>query len=168
MRPSSVRLPWLTTRLYYHLQQKPPGQLLQPDFQRRRDGLATTTAGLLFVSQASMTYPHIIRLRNPWQNNADQNPTRYCRSFHCPTGLEAHEQVWLVVENPDRVERVVLNARPLGEAPWDTKSCGFDVTAILTARNTIEIDVAGQVIGQTVTDVFGPVRLEIRLGPAVT
>ena len=98
-----------------------------------------------------MAYPHVIRLRGPWDlqplarfsSAADAaiiestdplppaqriNPltdwgtalgpgfrgrARYSRRFNRPTGLEAHERVWLVVAGVDGHGQCLLDGQPL-------------------------------------------------------
>lgn len=89
---------------------------------------------------------HIIRLRGPWQYEVveqftpavpvaipagkQQQPAdwseilgpdfrgtvRYRRIFHQPTGLEAGQEVWLVVTRVRSHAKVELDGKPLGEA----------------------------------------------------
>src|SRR4051794_4944409 len=41
---------------------------------------------------------------------------RYTRHFNCPTGLEPHDRVWLVLEGVDARGEVILNSARLGPA----------------------------------------------------
>src|SRR6185312_14485114 len=55
---------------------------------------------------------------------------RYQRTFQKPTGLDAGERVWLVVEGPRSRGSVELNRKRLGEAGGR-----FDITAYLEDHN---------------------------------
>ena len=64
---------------------------------------------------------------------------RYRRVFQKPTGLDAGERVWLVVE-PARSQTVVeLNRKRLGEVVRDGTPLRFDVTELLDDHNRLEI-----------------------------
>jgi beta-galactosidase/beta-glucuronidase len=85
---------------------------------------------------------------------------RYSRAFHRPTGLEAGEHVFLVVE-PARSRGVVeLNGKRVGEVRWGFEALRVDVTELMVGDEKLEIVVehdspagAGGLIGE--------VRLEI-------
>jgi hypothetical protein len=89
--------------------------------------------------------PHVIRLRGPWKcadrtfdwdtqlQDALAGGTRTClsRQFGMPTGLTASDEVRLVIEGLTASE-VRLNGTALTGA--------FDVTNLLQARNSLEIE----------------------------
>jgi hypothetical protein len=66
---------------------------------------------------------------------------RYHRVFQKPTGLDAGERVWLVVEPPRSRGVVQLNGKPLGEVLWGGPPGRFDITALLEDHNRLEITV---------------------------
>ena len=66
---------------------------------------------------------------------------RFRRWFNRPTGLEAHERVWIVVESVDATASVTLNGHPLGEIPLGATYCEFDITALLQPRNELLVEV---------------------------
>ena len=79
---------------------------------------------------------------------------RYTRRFGRPTNLEAHERVWLVVEDVAGSATIELN----GEKVPDTF---YDVTDRLRERNLLQIDVTQPDPAQP-AGLVGEVRLEIR------
>lgn len=150
---------------------------------------------------------HPIRLRGPWhykvwatqgspaegelpsgklQMPADWGSTlgqefrgfvQYERNFGCPTALEPHESVWLVLDAIDAIGQVSLNGNFLGEVSFAAGPAKFEVTAHLQERNELVVDVGvpayasveeerlhrGDRTGQP-GGVVGEVRLEIWSG----
>jgi hypothetical protein len=84
-------------------------------------------------------------------------PTVARRSFGAPSRLDAHERVWLIGEGLAGPAEAVLNESRLGE--FRDESFGVDVTALLGARNRLELR-----LGPTTREVETPidVALEIR------
>jgi hypothetical protein len=128
-----------------------------------------------------MIETHTIRLRGPWECDAGNGPVqrvqtpvttgklvggldaaelRCQRRFGCPTCLDKHERVWLVVERPASSADVHLNGTRLGTAASDAAS-EFDVTALLRERNLLILDF-DICAGSDNEPLFGDVRLEIR------
>jgi hypothetical protein len=121
--------------------------------------------------------PHSARAKMPadWAATlgADfRGLVRYRRTFHQPTDLEPHEQVWLVVEPPRSHGAVRLGGKLLGEVVWGGPAGRFDITALLADNCTLEIDVAHPLLdeqGRPPDDgdtsapggLIGEVRLEI-------
>ena len=124
---------------------------------------------------------HIIRLRGPWMiHPATEDattptrvniksagdwaavltdldaPTRLERRFHCPTGLDDRQQVWLVIEGGDSLA-VELNQTPIDSA--DEMSLQFDITTNLMIDNQVAIVIDRQ---DSTTPTITDVRLEIR------
>ncbi|MGH7193845.1 MAG: hypothetical protein ACREJM_09975 [Candidatus Saccharimonadales bacterium] len=117
----------------------------------------------------AMPYPHIIRLRGPWQYTplvrfdderlppagrvelpADWGATlgdyfrgrvRYERSFNPPTNLDPHERVWIVADGADARADVGLNCQSLGTVEGYALSSEWDVTARIGPRNTMSLEV---------------------------
>jgi hypothetical protein len=53
---------------------------------------------------------HSIRLRDPWQcERTDDGATRWTRTFHKPTGLEADDDLWLVLSGMPKEANVTIN-----------------------------------------------------------
>ncbi len=116
-----------------------------------------------------MPYPHLIRLRGPWQYSplvcfgdgplpppggvelpTDWGATlgecfrgrvRYERNFNSPTNLDPHERVWLVIDGADARADVSLNGDPLGAVEGYALSAEWDITEKLGPRNTLSIEV---------------------------
>lgn len=129
-----------------------------------------------------MSYPHVIRLRGPWELMAAGQPgstvqlvqvpsswqtslgadfvgrARYTRYFNMPTGLEQQERVWLCCAGVTSRGSVSLNGQRLSEIvdqqPWEC-----DITQSLAPRNELAIEVEADAPGGGLT---GEVRLEIR------
>ena len=107
-----------------------------------------------------MSAPHVIRLRGPWEREAEPPATtppagtdltgersstlpsnrraRYRRRFGRPHRLQAHEAVYLVVRLAQSTGKVAINETPLGDVRRGAK---FDITALLEERNQLVIDV---------------------------
>ena len=113
--------------------------------------------------QGNMSAPHVIRLRGPWEREAEPPATtppagadladegastlksnrraRYRRRFGRPHRLEAHEAVYLVVRLVQSAGKVAMNERLLGDVRCGTGAARFDITALLEERNQLVIDV---------------------------
>ncbi|MDH3718319.1 MAG: hypothetical protein OES79_09390 [Planctomycetota bacterium] len=107
-----------------------------------------------------MSDSHVIRLGEPWQCTAEAGSVRYQRSFHCPTGL-TDETVWLVLEDAPAGASALLNGQPLAATVSQRGFVEFEITALLAPRNSIQIDVAADVVGPA-APTLGPVKLDIR------
>jgi hypothetical protein len=129
-----------------------------------------------------MIETHAIRLRGPWECQTHDGPRRVhmpaalaaiidgkseghfvCRRrFGCPTCLEPHERVWLVLERSALSGEANLNNEPLGQIDPAQQVIEFDVTSRLRERNelVLEFEVAGP--QSTEEWLFADVRLEIR------
>lgn len=133
-------------------------------------------------------YPHRIRLRGPWEveplavaGGMDQTlpapcrmtmpcrwsqgglagfagRVRFVRRFGFPGRIDAHERVWLTFAGADSVAEVWLNGRFLGRQEQASGPFEFEVTALLTARNTLVVEVEGSAD----TGGLGEVALEVR------
>jgi hypothetical protein len=102
---------------------------------------------------------------------------RYARNFGCPTALEPHEAVFLVLAGLDAIGRVELNGERLGEMTFATGAARFEITHRLNERNELAVEVElpnypssaeeqrqrGGRCGQS-GGLFGEVRLEICSG----
>lgn len=104
---------------------------------------------------------HTIRLRRPWLRTAsegeqaikvdvpDRTPAesdnrsivRYERSFHRPTGLEDHENVWLTIESYSGGSiRVLLNESTLSDSAMESP-VELAVTSHLRPTNRLLIEI---------------------------
>jgi beta-galactosidase/beta-glucuronidase len=127
---------------------------------------------------------HPIRLRGPWECETSDGQVRrvhmpamitaangneyvgrlLCRrQFGCPTCLDQHEQVWLVIARTADTCTAVLNGHPLGEIRGAALSTDFDVTRLLRERNELTLEF-NFTLRQSAPDkpLFEEVRLEIR------
>jgi len=85
-----------------------------------------------------------------------QGIVRFSRRFHCPTGLDAHSRVWLVLEDVDASASIDLNDRFLGRAvfsrlpesakpdngQWQRCPARFEITGDLRPLNQLSITVS--------------------------
>ena len=123
--------------------------------------------------------PPVGRVQMPadWESHLGHDfrgSVRYVRNFGCPTALEPHESVYLVLEGVDALGRVVLNGEQLGEISLADGPSRFEITGRLQERNELAVEVElpayalpeeesqhrGDRIGQA-GGLFGEVRLEI-------
>jgi hypothetical protein len=134
-------------------------------------------------------YPHVIRLRGPWEclpaDGATSEPpseplrvTPPCdvhevigadfrgrvllrRSFHAPVALVANEALWLVVESVGAPARVTLDGALLGEIePGRDVLWEWNITTRQRERMLLEIELT---VGEEVSGpTLGAVRLEVR------
>jgi hypothetical protein len=123
-------------------------------------------------------YPHRIRLRGPWECEAEgpgdarritmpcrwrdlglNAATEYARCrrrFGLPRQLDPHERVWLVFENAAAVQGVDLNGHTFTNG---TTTCEFEVTELLRDRNFLTLVVRNP--GND-THLWEEVALEVR------
>ena len=66
---------------------------------------------------------------------------RYTRRFGLPTNLEAHEDVWLVVDGVDYFGTVAINGQALGEVVGFQTPREFEIRNLLADRNFLTLDV---------------------------
>ena len=130
-----------------------------------------------------MIETHAIRLRGPWECEAnDGSPRRVhmpaalaaiadfkcesrlvCRRrFGCPTCLDPHERVWLVIERPALSGEANLNNEPIGRIDLTKHIIEFDITYRLRERNELVLDFEIATPRSTDELLFADVRLEIR------
>jgi hypothetical protein len=88
------------------------------------------------------------------------------RRFGCPTCLDPHETVFLVVDGCRLLGAVYLNGEPLGQlVHGKTDAAEFDITQRLKDRNELALELAvaaDQTGGDAEAPLFRDVRLEIR------
>ncbi|HEX7447054.1 MAG TPA: hypothetical protein VF306_05890 [Pirellulales bacterium] len=140
-----------------------------------------------------MPYPHVIRLRGPWQYTplaacgdrrlpppgrielpADWGATlgddfrgrvRYERSFNSPTNLDPHERVWLVIDGADPRADVYLNRQSLGTVEGYALSAEWDISERIGPRNTLSLEIE-QLDGGSQKQPFSPTQPGHRQGSA--
>lgn len=79
---------------------------------------------------------HAIRLTAAWERSEGGH---WLRSFGRPSGLEQEHRVLLVVVGAAEEPRLLLNGKLLGATDEaDRRRCAWDVTGMLTHRNTLE------------------------------
>lgn len=134
-----------------------------------------------------MIETHSIRLRGPWECETNGTPPRrvhmpatllatidgehqrrlVCRRrFGCPTCLDPHERVWLVIERPALAGEVNFNDERLGPIRTAEAITELDITSRLLERNelAIDFDIPPATAEPPAADrlLFADVRLEIR------
>ncbi len=89
-------------------------------------------------------YPHVIRLRKPWDIDSPATSARpiVCcsRRFNRPSGLVTGEFVWLVFHGPQISFTAWLNDRPLPLVAGDSAALQANVTAQLAASNLLRLE----------------------------
>lgn len=127
----------------------------------------------------SAMYPHRIRLRGPWECEPINGPSarrvtmpagwvesglegfrglaRFVRKFGYPGRVDETEHVWLVCDGCYGCREVRLNGQLLSDQPCSVFA--FEVTAILTERNQLEVLIAGD---NDKAGLWGEVAIEIR------
>jgi hypothetical protein len=97
---------------------------------------------------------HTIRLREPWEVEAQPGRMIYRRHFNRPTGLEQGDVVRLVIDGLAAAAMVHVNGEPLasGDSCWD-------ISAQLQNRNAIVISLTIDALPPARP--FGEVRLEM-------
>jgi len=104
-------------------------------------------------------YPHRIRLRGPWEHESlpAAAGTRHRRRFGYPGQIDTTERVWITCAGVTGKAVVTLNKQPLGSPPSGVRF-EYEVTPLLSARNELLIDIAGE----QEADLWGEVAMEIR------
>jgi hypothetical protein len=113
-----------------------------------------------------MFLAHSFRLRDPWQREllADGG-VRWSRVFHRPTGLEPDDELWLVCSGLPPGASVAMNATPL-TAPNPDAPYQFHVTALLTEKNRIAIDIPSSALQSSAASLqsLSAFPYDVRLG----
>jgi hypothetical protein len=122
-----------------------------------------------------MFYPHIIRLRGPWQQESAQpgSPSAqsiqiWRRRFHKPTGLDPGEAVWLVAQSTTPLLRATLNGAIVDLRSSSDESAinlyDGEITLRLEANNELMLELCAPPISNVEKGDALPaeVRLEIR------
>jgi hypothetical protein len=123
-----------------------------------------------------MPYPHVIRLRGPWQETVIQETVpgheipdsqrqqaglhRYVcfeRSLGRPSQIDENERVWLVVEGLDAAGEVTWNDKHLGPLKRHFLPLALDVTDQLESRNRIALKLS---YSPPESIVFSPSKVE--------
>jgi hypothetical protein len=88
---------------------------------------------------------------------------RFRRAFHCPTNLDPHETVWIVLTEVGGAGQVWLNDQPCGTFDAATTSPPrFEITSHLKPRNHLTVEVTFDPGSTTaVGGLYGAVALEI-------
>ncbi len=86
------------------------------------------------------------------------------RKFHCPTNLEPHERVFVVMAGLDGKGTAWLNENSLGAFTSSGGGTEFDVTSHLKPFNTLAIHLSFSPVGgqEMKRGLIQPVALEIR------
>jgi hypothetical protein len=91
---------------------------------------------------------------------------RCLRRFGCPTCLDPHEAVFLVVDGCSLSGSISLNCESLGQiGTGRADAAEFDITQRLKERNELALELqvaAGHTGGNADVALFNDVRLEIR------
>lgn len=88
---------------------------------------------------------HRIGLSAAWEVTRDAEQPAWVRRFGQPGGLGPSDRVFLVVESPSLVARLVLNGTTLADPPAATTPPGqatrseWDVTPLLRGRNELAV-----------------------------
>lgn len=89
----------------------------------------------------------------------------FSRKFHCPTNLEPHEQVVIVLSEVGGEGQIFLNDDLLFQFPAGSESPEVNVTQHLQRFNVLEVVLQftpSTDIPATAGGLFGPVMIEIR------
>ncbi len=85
------------------------------------------------------TYPHRMRLREPWHKQSTPEGIHCRRRFGYPGRIDDYERVWLVFEGVAGPATVSLNGHVLGKNHGQAHSFEFDVTSLLQPRNELSM-----------------------------
>ncbi len=102
--------------------------------------------------------PHPIVLREPWTRTRTDTGILHKRQFHAPTGIDAGETVWIVIEKQAYPAQLHCNGKACGDF---LGSGEFNITALLVPYNELKIFVLNTDSEET-ENRLGEVRLEIR------
>ncbi len=94
-----------------------------------------------------VSYPHRIRLRDPWQSEPCQDPggRLFRRKFGRPGRIDSHERLWLTFSCLKVPAEIWLNGECLANKT-ESEEIEFEVTSRLAQRNemTIELETEEQ------------------------
>ncbi|MBL9095206.1 MAG: hypothetical protein JNL96_28565 [Planctomycetaceae bacterium] len=102
------------------------------------------------------TYPHRIRLRDPWDvETAGDGTSRARRKFNFPAELGPREDVWLMIADSSGLLAWTVNDARYSSDDFSS-GVGLSITKLLRRHNVVDLELAP---GGT----RGEVYLEVRL-----
>lgn len=102
-----------------------------------------------------------------WLGVSFRGQVAYTRRFNRPTGLEAEQRVWLVIEAIDFRGSVLLNDQPIGCLQFGDPPLRIEIGSWIQKSNRIRIDIELPIQvdrgdrNQMAGGLIGGVRLEI-------
>jgi hypothetical protein len=87
----------------------------------------------------NQSYPHRMRLREPWHRQSTPEGTHCRRRFGYPGRIDDFERVWLVFDGLVGSATISLNGQVLGQYDGQGRSFEFDVTSLLQPRNELSL-----------------------------
>ena len=106
-----------------------------------------------------------VRLPDEWVNLPElPDGAAFRRRFHCPTGIESGDRVFVVISTQGTLNEVLLNRHQLERDPRDQQASdahSFEITSILEEHNLLEISVPRIEPGRPELGLGLPVVLEI-------
>ena len=87
--------------------------------------------------------------------------TLFTRTFNCPTNLDAHERVNLLLDGVSGRARITLNGEFVGAIDNPSPPVRFDITQRLELHNQLQIEVHWEGAADQPGGLWAPVALEI-------
>lgn len=118
------------------------------------------------VAATSLPAAGSVKMPCDWQTlfGSQAGRATFSRKFHCPTNLESHEQVVIVLSGVGGEGQIFLNGNPLFQFPAGSESPEVDVTQHLQRFNVLEVVLQftpSTDTPATTGGLFGPVMIEI-------
>jgi hypothetical protein len=107
----------------------------------------------------NQSYPHRMRLREPWNCQRETGRARCRRRFGYPGRIDDYERVWLVFAGVNGRAEVALNGQTLGRRQGRDGPFEFDVTSLLGDRNELVMDIE---VGDDEGKLWDEVAMEVR------
>jgi len=115
------------------------------------------------LSSDSLPEAGTVKFPAAWQSFLGdfRGRTRFSRTFNCPTNLDAHERVNLLLDGVSGQARITLNGKLVGAIDNPAPPARFDITQFLERHNQLQIEVQWEGAADQPGGLWAPVALEI-------
>lgn len=107
--------------------------------------------------------PGTVKFPAAWQDFLGdfRGRTRFIRPFNCPTNLDAHERVCLVLDGVGGSAVIRLNQQSVGQISTPQHTARFDISSLLQPHNRLEIEIDWAGTAVELGGLWASVALEI-------
>jgi len=115
------------------------------------------------ISSGPLPAAGTVKFPADWQNFLGdfRGRTLFTRTFNCPTNLDAHERVNLLLDGVSGRACITLNGKLVGAIDNQSPPVRFDITQRLERHNQLQIEVQWDGAADQRGGLWAPVALEI-------